>query len=114
MSNQIITSELLKEDPGLIDLIDRFISRLPEMRENIIGAHDIQDWDNFAILVHQMKGVGGNYGYHVITDLCAEIELLVQEKNYSDVKIKLEELNVICEKIIASKEENHKIIEMNK
>jgi HPt (histidine-containing phosphotransfer) domain-containing protein len=114
MLSQVITSELLKEAPDLIDLIDRFISRLPKIREEIINAYDIKDWDGFIRLVHQMKGVGGNYGYHMFTDLCADIETLVKEEKYTVVKIKLDEFNIICEQILAGSEENHKIVEKSK
>ena len=111
MSNQIISSELLKEDPDLIDLIVRFISRLPGMLDAIIKAHDTKDWETFTGLIHQMKGVGGNYGYPVFTELCTDIELMVREKNFDEVKNKLNEFNLICERIIAGKDENYKIAE---
>ena len=109
MSNQIITSELLKEDPSLIDLIDRFLTRLPDMQAAITSAYDEQDWEIFLSLVHQMKGVGGNYGYSMLTTLCAEIETMAKEENFSEVKDKLVEFELMCEQILAGNEENHKI-----
>jgi len=111
MPNQIISSELLKEEPDLIDLIIRFISRLPGMLDAIIKAHDAKDWETFTGLIHQMKGVGGNYGYSMLTTLCAEIEVMVKEKSFDEVKNQLNEFNLICERIIAGKDENYKIAE---
>ena len=109
MSNQIITSELLKEEPNLIDLIDRFLSRLPGMQEKIMNVHGEKDWETFLGLVHQMKGVGGNYGYPVLTTLCADIEAKTREEKFSEVGDKLIEFKLMCEQILAGNDENHKI-----
>ena len=109
MSNQVITSELLKDDPDLVDLIDRFLSRLLDMQEKIIKAHDEEDWETFLSLVHQMKGVGGNYGYPMLTTLCADIELKAKEEKYSEVSDKLIQFKLTCEQILAGKDDNHKL-----
>lgn len=113
MSNQIITSELLKEEPDLISLIDRFISRLPGMQEAIIKAFNDKDWETFAGLIHQMKGVGGNYGYPMLTTLCAEIEEAVKEENFDGVENQLNKFKLMSEYIIAGSDENHKIAEQS-
>lgn len=113
MRSQIITSELLEEDPGLIDLIDKFISRLPGMKQAIISAYDGKNWEGFADLVHQLKGVGGNYGYPMLTTLCADIEVKVKEEDFANVKIQLDEFNSMSEQILAGSDENHKIAEAN-
>ena len=110
MSIQVIISELLKDDPDLIDLIDRFLSRLLDMQEKIIKVHDEEDWETFLSLIHQMKGVGGNYGYPMLTTLCADIELKTKEEKYSEVSDKLIEFKLMCEQILAGKDENHKLV----
>lgn len=109
MSNQFITSELLLVDPDLLDLINRFVSRLPGMRDAITKTYDAEDWGLLTNLVHQMKGVGGNYGYPALTNVCFSIEELLKEKNFENIKNELDEFNVICEKILAGSDENHKI-----
>ncbi|MCK5385909.1 MAG: Hpt domain-containing protein [Gammaproteobacteria bacterium] len=113
MSNRIITSELLKEEPDLISLIDRFISRLPGMQEAIVKAFNDKDWETFTDLIHQMKGVGGNYGYPMLTTLCTEIEAMAKEENFAKVENQLNEFNLISENILAGSDENHKIAEQS-
>lgn len=108
MSNQFITSELLLDDPDLLDLINRFILRLPGMRDAITKAYDAEDWELLTNLVHQMKGVGGNYGYPILTNICFSIEKLLKEQEFEDIKKKLDEFKGICEKILAGSDENHK------
>lgn len=113
MSNQFITSELLLDEPDLLDLINRFVSRLPSMRDAIRKAYDAEDWELLINLVHQMKGVGGNYGYPVITNLCFSIEELLKEQEFKNIKNKFDEFNVICEKILDGSDENHKIADQS-
>lgn len=108
MSTQFISSELLEEDPGLIDLVDKFISRLPILRDDIFKMYSENDIEAFSKLIHQMKGVGGNYGYPMLSELCAAIEVSCEEE-FSQVQAQLDELKVITEKILAGSEENHKI-----
>ena len=110
MSNKVITSELLKNDPDLIDLIDKFLSRLFDMQEKIIKVHAELDWEAFLSLIHQIKGVGGNYGYPMLTVLCADIELKTKEEKYDEVSDKLIEFKLMCEQILAGKDENHKLV----
>lgn len=110
MSNKIITSELLKDDPDLIDLIDRFISRLPSMQDAIIKAYDEKDWETFASLIHQMKGVGGNYGYPALTILCSGIEDNLKSEMLTELKQQLLDFNLLVENILEGKDENHKTI----
>lgn len=114
MPQEFITSELLKEDPSLIDLIDKFLSRLTGMHEAIMKAHNDKEWETFLSLIHQMKGVGGNYGYPAVTILCEEIEADAKKHNYSDVEHNLSEFKLMCEKILAGSEENHKFINIKK
>ena len=113
MSNQIIISELLKEEPDLVNLIDRFISRLPGMQDAIIKAFSDKDWETFTGLIHQMKGVGGNYGYPMLTTLCAEIEVMAKEENFSKVESQLNEFQIMSKSILAGSDENHKIADQS-
>lgn len=79
------------------------------MRDVILKSY--KDFECFVSLVHQMKGVGGNYGYPILTELCVSIEINTKDKNFNKVNIKLEEFKYLCEKILAGKDENHKMVE---
>ncbi|GMR16519.1 MAG: hypothetical protein BMS9Abin31_0860 [Gammaproteobacteria bacterium] len=109
MQDQLITSKLIIEDPGLIDLVDRFISRLPGMHDAITKAYDDNEWEVFVDLIHQMKGVGGNYGYSELTTLCSDIEVAAKEQNFEKVKSQLKEFKLLSESIVAGKDENRNI-----
>lgn len=109
MSIQIITSDLLKDDPDLIDLIDRFISRLPAMIEAITQASEQEDWVNLSGLIHQLKGVGGNYGYPMLTILCTDIEIAVKAEDFDKIQNQLSEFKLLAQSILDGSEENHRI-----
>ena len=107
----ILTSELLQEDPGLIDLIDKFMKRLPVLQDSINLAHSEKNAEEFSGLIHQLKGVGGGYGYPGLTELCVKIEFEVTNNNTDNINSLVEEFNKMVEKILAGNEENHKIAE---
>jgi HPt (histidine-containing phosphotransfer) domain-containing protein len=105
----MLTSDLLAEDPDLIDLIDKFMTRLPDMQSAINQSYNDKQWEEFSGLIHQMKGVGGGYGYPMLTDLCAEIEEQLRNQSMDNVAKLIVEFNELAEQILAGSEENHKI-----
>ena len=109
-----ITSSLLAEEPDLIDLIDKFIVRVPVMRDDINHAFTANDNDELARIIHQLKGVGGGYGYPKLTELCANMEEKIESQDGEGVAILINDLNSMVDKIINGKEENHKISDANK
>lgn len=107
----LLTSDLLNDEPDLIDLLDNFMIRLPIMRDAINQAHTVQEEEELSSLIHQMKGVGGGYGYHMLTELCAKIEFQIASQDLENVKALIEEFNLLVEQILEGHEENHKIAE---
>jgi len=105
----LIASDLLNEEPGLIDLIDKFIARIPLMRDEINHALTSNNIQELEHVVHQLKGTGGGYGYPMLTDICVAIEEQIEAQNIKLVAKLINDLNSIVDKIIKGKEENHKI-----
>jgi len=88
--------------------------RLPTMRDAINLAHSEQNEEEFSGLIHQMKGVGGGYGYPMLTELCAKIEFQVASNHTDNVNVLMKEFNLMSERILAGDNENHKIAEAGK
>lgn len=107
----MLTSNLLINEPDLIDLIDKFMIRLPIMRDAINQAHKDNNREELSGLIHQMKGVGGNYGYPMLTDICAKIEIQIADNESENIKTLLDDFNSMVEEILAGNDENHKIAE---
>lgn len=83
---EALTSELLRDDPELRDVVEEFVQSLParlvELRE-AIAAKDVKA---LTTLTHRLKGAGGSYGYPQISALCAGVE----QKLRSDQSVELE------------------------
>ena len=107
----MLTSSLLKDDPDLIDIIDKFIQRLPLLRDSINQAYTAQNMEEFSGLIHQMKGVGGSYGYPILTEMCVKIEFQLASQDSEKTNAIIEEFNFMVTKIIEGRNENHKIAE---
>lgn len=105
----VLTSDLLYDEPDLIDLIDKFMARLPVMRDAINKSHKDNNEDELAGLIHQMKGVGGGYGYPMLTELCSNIEFQIEGQNSEKVNELIEEFNLMAEQVLEGQDENHKI-----
>ena len=107
----VLTSNLLTDEPELIDLIDKFMTRLPVMQDAINKAYTDNKVEELSALIHQMKGVGGGYGYPMLTELCAKIEFQIENKDADNTKALIKEFNLLVEQIFAGSDENHKIAE---
>ncbi|WP_455197659.1 ATP-binding protein [Kaarinaea lacus] len=62
-----------REDRELQDLYSQFAQRLPEMLESIKLAAQQRDWTSLERHSHQLKGLGGSFGYHQLTAICRNI-----------------------------------------
>ena len=78
MNNGILHSEFA-DDPEMAELLELFIENLPGRITNLEKAHAARDLPTLHGLAHQLKGVGGGYGFQVITDQAAVLEQLLKE-----------------------------------
>jgi len=110
----VITSTLLETEPEMIELVEKFINKLPEFITEINVALDEANWIKLSGLAHQLKGSGGGYGYQCITNLCAKIEFQLASEDYSKVKELISELNNMRDAIVAGKDKNIQVAEIKK
>ena len=113
-NNVVLTSKLLIEEPELIDLIDKFMLRLPVMQTQINQAYETENEEELSGYIHQLKGVGGGYGYPALTDLCAKVELQIKAKNFENVSALMNDFNDMVGQILDGQEENHNIVARSK
>jgi len=105
-----ITSDILLNEPQIIDLVDAFLERIPEIMSVINQALTENDWEEIAEQIHQMKGIGGAFGYSIITKISEKIEFALTAQDTAQIRLLIDDLNAVCNQAIAGKEENHKII----
>lgn len=99
-----VHSELLDE-PDLAHLVEKFLDFLPEKVAVIRKAAEQQDWETLKDVAHQLKGLGGGYGYPEITRLAAKLEFQTLSKNQLEVDALVANIINYCERIYAGARE---------
>jgi len=88
-----IFSSLLCEDPTFGDLVDKFVSELPDILNKINSAYQKKDWISLKDGLHNLKGMGGDFGYQVLTELAGKAEFQIFSENYEAANAFLDEIN---------------------
>jgi len=97
--NEPIVSTLLDEEPTFRDLVEKFVAELPGMLHKIHLAHQQKDWSTLKAELHTLKGMGGGFGYNVLTELAGKAEFQLFSENYENAKTLLDEISQISELI---------------
>lgn len=95
-----IISPILEEEPDLLEILEMFINRLPGMLTNICEAHESKNYAELGELIHDMKGTCGNFGYDALYELSIEIENLIRAKEYSQISVKLIDVEKLTQRIL--------------
>jgi len=95
-----IFSNLLKDDPALAALIEQFIEALPGLVEDFVSAIAQQDWIKLRQLAHDMKGIGGGYGYPLLSELAERIELRLHDEQFDELDSDLQDMRTLAQRII--------------
>lgn len=61
-------------DPDFAELVSEFVTHIPARVQSIRNAMDENDSNQLKVLIHQLKGACGSYGFHPLTPLAAAIE----------------------------------------
>jgi HPt (histidine-containing phosphotransfer) domain-containing protein len=80
----ILRSALLREDPGLADIVEEFVAGLPGRIAELRTAHASHDWQHLKTLAHRLKGAGGSYGYPQISALGAAMECAIRTRHVEE------------------------------
>jgi len=92
-----IASMLIDEDPNFIDLVAKFVAELPESLKKLNAAYDERNWSILKKGLHNLKGIGGGFGYPVLTDLAGKAEFQIFSENYEYAKVFLDEIGQVVE-----------------
>jgi HPt (histidine-containing phosphotransfer) domain-containing protein len=93
-----LVSQLVADDPDMIDLVEQFVRGLPERVEEMRRALAAADFAMLRTLAHRLKGAGGSYGYPPISGLAASLEKQFATHDATGFTDKVEEL----ERLIAA------------
>ena len=85
---QKITIEV---DADLADLVPNFLANRQKDLVQITTALEKNDMEALRIIGHNMKGVGGGYGFNGITEFGKNIEALAKVSNVVDIHSQLQQ-----------------------
>lgn len=61
-------------DPDMAELVEAFVSEMPQRVEGLRRAWESQALDDLRRLAHQLKGASGGYGYPALGQAAAGVE----------------------------------------
>ncbi|WP_447986493.1 Hpt domain-containing protein [Nitrospira sp. Nam74] len=79
-------------DPDLRDLIPGFLHNRRHDIETLQEALAIGNFDTIRMLGHRMRGDGGGYGFHKISEIGRALEKAAVEKNSDEITERVHEL----------------------
>lgn len=83
---QLITSDLLSDEPDFSDLVDKFIERLPTYIDEIVDLFVSGEWNTLKARIHDLKAVSGNYGFPELHRYAAYAEDELFAQRFSGVE----------------------------
>jgi histidine phosphotransfer protein HptB len=81
---------IVKVDPDLEDLIPGFLENRKLDVDKLRSALDQNSFEDLRSIGHSIKGVGGGYGFDLMSEYGANIEMAAKESNADEV---LENIN---------------------
>jgi len=82
MSEKIV----VEIDPDLEELIPGFLENRKKDVDSLNAALDSGDLETLRSVGHSLKGVGGGYGFAMITDIGADIEAAAKVKDMDTIR----------------------------
>ncbi|MEW5757538.1 MAG: ATP-binding protein [Pseudomonadota bacterium] len=98
-----LRSTLLETDPTFADLVQGFIDRLPQMQQQVRSALQSRDAAELKKILHDLKGVGGSYGYEPLFEMMKQGEFLLAKQDFAALDSLIRECDQLCARIIAGR-----------
>jgi len=99
-------SSLLEEEPDIDDIVVQFIDKLPGILDSIREHYENNDSNKLKDVIHNLKGMGGGFGFPQLSELSKRIEQLIFQSKPEAIGPLIGELNIIVSRIMAGKPQN--------
>ncbi len=90
---------IVNVDPDLEDLIPGFLQNRSEDVKKLTDALEKNDFESLRSIGHSLKGVGGGYGFELMSEIGAEIETASKQDDAETVKTKIHQLDDYLKRI---------------
>jgi len=84
---------VVQVDPDLEDLIPGFLENRRLDAEKLRADIESNDFDSIEALGHSIKGVGGGYGFKLMSEYGANIETSAKERNTDVIQENINQLD---------------------
>jgi histidine phosphotransfer protein HptB len=84
---------IIQVDPDLEELIPGFLENRSLDVEKLQSALDDNDFENLTSIGHSIKGVGGGYGFYLMSELGENIETAAKENNIDALRENINRLD---------------------
>ncbi len=102
---EMIISTLLEKDSiKYSKFIAKFINYLPNYVDEIGKFIKVKNDKELKIVTHKLKGVGGNMGFKVLTDISANFEIAIKQGNRDEIARQFDALKAAAKKIYRGNE----------
>lgn len=86
-------------DPDLRDLIPGFLQNRRQDIQTLQAALAVDNFDTIRMLGHRMRGDGGGYGFHLISEIGHALEKAALESNRHEIMACVQELSTYLGRI---------------
>lgn len=95
-----IKPQIDEDDERFLQLVKRFVARLPTQVDTINTHFSDKNWPAFSAEVHNLKGLGGGFGYPSLTELANALEFIVKKQAYHELADSMAQLNTLVDRIV--------------
>ena len=88
---------IVQVDTDLKELVPGFLRNRQKDVKSLLAAVERNDYETIEALGHTMKGDGGGYGFHAITDIGGSLEKAAANKNLQEIRKWARQLSVYLE-----------------
>lgn len=100
MSTETPIHSTFADDPDMMELVEFFVDEIDDRVAQLDAAFHSKDSDTLKDLAHQLKGAAGGYGFQVISDAAAKVELPLKDGQAIDtITSELNDLLSLCKRI---------------
>ncbi len=90
----------MADDPILHEIVEMFISELPDRIDTLLGQTRASDWEGACRTAHQLKGALGSHGFDQLTPAAMNLERALKHKEpLAQMQVALEELVGLCRRV---------------
>lgn len=87
------------DDPQMRELIELFVSEMPEKASRLTDLFDGRQIDDLQRLAHQLRGSAGGYGFGTISDAAAELENAIKSRGeLEQMRSQVDQLIDLCQR----------------